>query len=73
MFQVESLPKAESSKNALGELSANYANDGNTLHFTRDFQMKGLAIEQKYYPAVRQYFQSLQAGTNEQAVLKMAN
>jgi hypothetical protein len=73
MFQVESLPKAASTKNALGELSANYANDGNTLHFTRDFQMKGLVFEQKYYAAVRQYFQTLQAGTNEQAVLKMAN
>ena len=72
-FQVESLPKAISDKNAIAELSAHCTNESGALHCTRDFQMKALAIDQKYYPAVRQYFQSVQAGTNEQAVLKMAN
>ena len=72
-FQIESLPKAVSDKNAIADLTASCVNENGTLHCTRDFQMKALAIDQKYYAAVRQYFQSVQAGTNEQAVLKMAN
>jgi len=32
-----------------------------------------LFIDQKYYGAIRGYFQQVQAGTNEQAVLKMGN
>jgi hypothetical protein len=72
-MQVESLPKAISDKNGIAELATNYANDNGNLHFTRDFQLKGIVLEQKYYPALRDYFQKVQAGTNEQAVLKMAN
>jgi hypothetical protein len=72
-FQIESLPKAVSEKNAIADLNASCANENGALHCTREFQLKALAIDQKYYTAVRQYFQSVQAGTNEQAVLKMAN
>lgn len=72
-FQVESLPKAVSNKNAVAELSVEYANDNGTLHIQRDFKLKGLFIDQKYYAALRGYLQSIQSGTNEQAVLKMAN
>ena len=71
-FQIESLPKSISDKNGVAELSANYLNENGTLHFTRNFEMKSIAVEQKYYGALRQYFQQVQAGTNEQAVLKMA-
>jgi ATP phosphoribosyltransferase len=70
---VESLPKPVNDKNGVAELSVAASNDGNTLHFTRDFKMKALLIETKYYPAVKNYFQSIQAGANEQAVLKIVN
>ena len=71
-YQVESLPKALNDKNAVAELSATYANDNGTLHFTREFKFKTLGLEAKYYAALRQYFQAVQAGANEQAVLKSA-
>jgi hypothetical protein len=72
-FQVESLPKGTKDSNSVAAISIDYANENGTLHFTRDFQLKSIALEQKYYGAVRQYFQAVQAGANEQAVLKMAN
>jgi hypothetical protein len=73
MFQVETLPKPVKQQNGVADLSVEYANENGTLHLTRDFKLKGLFIDQKFYAALRGYFQSIQAGTNEQAVLKMAN
>ena len=73
MFAVESLPKNQESKNVLIDMTTGYANENGTLHFTRTFSLKGLFLETKYYPAVRQLFQSVQSEANEQAVLKMAD
>ncbi len=73
MFQVETLPKPVKQQNAVADLLVEYANENGTLHLTRDFKLKGLFIDQKFYAALRGYFQLIQAGTNEQAVLKMAN
>ncbi len=71
-FQIESLPKPMADKNAVAEISTDYEIENGTLHFKRDFQMKAIAVEAKYYSALRNYFQKVQAGTNEQAVLKIA-
>ena len=71
-YQLESLPKALSDKNAVADITAGYANDNGTLHFTREFKLKGVMLETKYYPALRQFFQKVQAEANEQAVLKTA-
>lgn len=73
MFAVESLPKNEDSKNNLVDISAGYANENGTLHFTRSFTLKGLFLDTQYYAPVRKYFQSIQSEANEQAVLKMAD
>ena len=72
-FKVESLPKEVSAQNGVADLAIKCANDGGTIHLTRDFKLKGLFIEEKYYGAVRNYFQSIQSGTNEQAVLTITN
>jgi Domain of Unknown Function with PDB structure (DUF3857)/Transglutaminase-like superfamily len=69
-YQAESLPKALKDTNAVAEIAANYVNENGTLHFTREFKLKTIGLESKYYAAVRQYFQTIQAGANEQAVLK---
>lgn len=72
-WQVESLPKPVKDSNAVADLTVNAANDNGALHFSRDFKMKGIALESKYYSALKGYYAGVQAGTNEQAVLKMAN
>jgi hypothetical protein len=72
-FKVETLPKPVKQQNSVADLSVDYSNDNGTLHMTRDFKLKGLFLEQKFYAALRGYFQGIQAGTNEQAVLTMAN
>lgn len=69
-LQVESFPKTISDKNAVAELSAAYANENGTLHLTREWNMKAIGVDTKYYAALRQYFQAVQAGANEQVVLK---
>jgi Domain of Unknown Function with PDB structure (DUF3857) len=72
-FQVESLPKPVAAQNGVADVAVNCANDNGTLHLTRDFKLKGLFLDQKYYDAMREYFQAVQSGANEQAVLKIAN
>jgi hypothetical protein len=72
-FQVESLPKTVNSQNGVADLTITYASENGTLHMTRDFKLKGLFLDQKYYSALRSYYQGIQSETNEQAVLKMAN
>jgi hypothetical protein len=72
-LHVESLPKPTASQNAIAQASAEYAVQDGNLHFTREFQWKSVVIEQKYYPALRQYLEVLQSGANEQAVLKTGN
>lgn len=72
-LKVENLPKSTNDKNGVAELSATYVNENGTLHFQREFKFKTAALEQKYYTALKQYFQAVQAGTDEQAVLTTAN
>ncbi|ABF39545.1 hypothetical protein Acid345_0540 [Candidatus Koribacter versatilis Ellin345] len=72
-FQVESMPKPVAEQNNIADLNVKCDSNNGTLHLVRDFKLKGLFIDQKYYGAVRGYFQQVQAGANEQAVLKMGN
>jgi hypothetical protein len=69
-WQVESLPKQLNDRNPVAEMSTSYTNQNGELHFTREFLFKSIGLEQKYYGALRAYFQTVQAGANEQAVLK---
>ncbi|HEY3928876.1 MAG TPA: DUF3857 domain-containing protein [Candidatus Koribacter sp.] len=72
-FKVDTLPKDMSAQNALADLAVHSASDNGSLHLTREFKLKGLFFDKKYYGAMRNYYQSVQAGANEQAVLTIAN
>jgi hypothetical protein len=70
--QVESLPKPQSMKNAVAELTTQAATEQGAVHFTRQFLLIGGLIETKYYAALQAYFEKIQVADNEQAVLSLA-
>jgi hypothetical protein len=46
--------------------------DGSTLHMTRKLAWDFLLIEAKYYPALRNFFQTVRTGDDQQIVLQPA-
>jgi hypothetical protein len=69
-WQVQSLPQAQNQNghvvayNLLAEKSAS------SLHLTRKITVDFLLIEAKYYPALRNFFQVVRTGDEEQIVLQ---
>ena len=72
-LEVESLPKKDATQNVIARSAAEYSAQDGKLHFTREFEWKSVGVEQKYYPALRQYLQTVQAGASDQVVLRAAN
>lgn len=69
-WQVGSLPpaKMQDSKAVLYELKVD--NDKATLHLSRRLKVDMLLLPQKYYPALRNFFQVVRSGDDEQVVLQ---
>ena len=72
-WQVSSLPPAKKQDGngvVLYELKAE--NDKSALHLRRKLKVDLLLLEQKYYPALRNFFQVVRSGDEEQVVLQPA-
>ena len=69
-WQVSSLPPAKNQdgKVVLYELKAE--NDKNTIHLSRKLKVDLLLLEPKYYAALRNFFQVVRSGDEEQVVLQ---
>jgi len=69
-WQVGSLPpaKTQDAKSVLYELKIE--NDKTTLHLSRRLKVDLLLLPQKYYPALRNFFQVVRSGDDEQVVLQ---
>ena len=69
-WQVSSLPPAKNQdgKVVLYELKAE--NDKNTIHLSRKLKVDLLLVEPKYYAALRNFFQVVRSGDEEQVVLQ---
>jgi uncharacterized protein DUF3857 len=69
-WQVGSLPpaKMQDAKSVLYELKVD--NDKATLHLSRRLKVDLLLLPQKYYPALRNFFQVVRSGDDEQVVLQ---
>jgi hypothetical protein len=69
-WQVSSLPPArnQDAKAALYTLKAE--SDKNTLHLSRKLKVDLLLLDQKYYAALRNFFQVVRSGDEEQVVLQ---
>ena len=69
-WQVSSLPKALNNDAKAVVYTMSAENDKNSLHIKRKLSMDIILIEQKFYPALRHFFQSVRSGDEEQVVLQ---
>ena len=70
-WQVSSLPPAQTQGRAdLIAYSLNVENGNGTVHVTRNLHVAFLLLEQKYYTALRNFFQAVRTGDDEQLVLE---
>lgn len=69
-WQVSSIPKPEKMNGQIVAYALNVANDKGTLHVTRDLDMQILMLDVKYYAALRNFYQTVRAGDDEQIVLQ---
>jgi len=68
-LHIESLPNSKSQKNGLGEFLAECKSENGVLHATRQFTLRRISLEAKYYPAVQAFFGQVATTQDEQAVL----
>jgi hypothetical protein len=72
-WQVQSLPKPQKEDGHVVTYNLTAANDGSSLHLTRTLTIDMLILEQKYYLALRNFFQVVRTGDEEQVVLQPGN
>ena len=69
-WQVTTLPAVQNQDGHIVVYSLKVENNKNVLHLTRKLNVDFLLIEAKYYPALRNFFQVVRTGDEEQAVLQ---
>jgi Domain of Unknown Function with PDB structure (DUF3857) len=69
-WQVQSLPKAQNQDGHVVVYNLSVENDASSLHLTRKLTVDFLILESKYYGALRNFFQVVRTGDEEQIVLQ---
>ena len=69
-WQVNSLPAAQKQDGRVVVYSLQVENSKNTLHLTRNLSVDILLLDQKYYSALRNFFQVVRTSDEEQIVLQ---
>jgi hypothetical protein len=69
-WQVSSLPRTASVDGHIVAYSINVENSQGVLHVSRKLNFEILLLEQKYYAALRDFFQSVRSGDEGQIVLQ---
>jgi hypothetical protein len=69
-WQVSSIPAAQSLDKNIVAYAMKAEKDQASVRLTRKFVIDGLMVEQKYYPALRAFFQQVRSGDEEQVVLQ---
>jgi hypothetical protein len=69
-WQTASLPAAQNQDGKVVLYTLKVESDKNRLHLTRKLAVDLLLAEAKYYPAVRNFFQTVRTGDEEQIVLQ---
>jgi hypothetical protein len=72
-WQVSSLPPGEAKDGHIVTYSLKVENTQETLHLTRKLNINFLLLEQKYYTALRNFFQTVRTGDEEQILLQPAS
>jgi hypothetical protein len=71
-WQVSSVPPPQDLPGHIVAYSLQVGRDGDSLHLTRKLSWDFLFLEQKYYPALRNFFQSVRTADDQQIVLQPA-
>jgi hypothetical protein len=69
-WQVSSLPQAQTNEAKVIAYSIKAENDKGTLHLERHLRCSLALLEQKYYAALRNFYQSVRSGDDQQIVLQ---
>jgi len=72
-WQVSSLPAEKSNDQHVVLYSLKAENEKNTLRLTRKLSLDLVLLDQKYYPALRNFFQAVRTADEEQIVLQPGN
>jgi hypothetical protein len=68
-WQVSSVPKERAADIKVASYKASAQANGTTLNMRREFVMNGIFIQQKFYAQVRDFYQAVRAGDEEQTVV----
>jgi len=69
-WQVSSLPSAQDKDSKVVRYVLKVENDKNTLHLNRQLSLDLMLLDSKSYPALRNFFQLVRTGDEEQVVLQ---
>jgi hypothetical protein len=69
-WQVSSLPPAQNTDAKVMAYTLKVENDKGSLHFERHLRSGLTFLEQKYYPALRNFYQAVRTGDEQQVVLQ---
>ena len=71
-WQVASVPPPQAQDGHVVSYALKVENNHNTLHLTRNVRWNFLMLESKYYTALRNFFQTVRTGDEQQIVLQPA-
>jgi len=71
-WQVTSAPKAQNQDAKVIGYSLTVDHNAGALHWTRKLNVDVLYLEPKYYPSLRNFFQGVRTGDDEQVILQPA-
>jgi hypothetical protein len=69
-WQTQSLPQPRNQDGHVVAYNVNVEKDAKSLHLSRKLKVDVLLLEPKYYPALRNFFQVVRSGDEEQIVLQ---
>jgi hypothetical protein len=69
-WQVQSLPKEQKQDSHVVVYNLGVEKDGSSVHLTRKLTVDMMMLEPKYYTALRNFFQVVRSGDEEQIVLQ---
>ncbi len=72
-WQVQSLPQPQNQDGHVVVYNLKAEKDAGSLHLTRKLTVDFLMLDAKYYPALRNFFQVVRTGDEEQVVLQPAS
>ncbi|HEY6269858.1 MAG TPA: DUF3857 domain-containing protein [Candidatus Acidoferrum sp.] len=71
-WQISSLPQAQNTDAKVMAYTLKVENEKGTLHFERHLRSGLTFLDQKYYPALRNFYQAVRTGDEQQVVLQPA-